>query len=229
MIKSKWIDAALPNGFENTVKNLYLFPARSSGSESGFEIIDLSTHSCTAEYVFHEERIEPSLTTNGRQIEVVIKSIKRERFCLISTTDKRGYVVVQNPGRSLKKLLDFLHSATGGGVFYQPVRVPLEYFIKVLRKTYGRRAVSLKRVRANNIRISESASATIEISSSADAFKELRNTYPDGGAITKVWGTINTEDITTKFEASSSGFFVADEDLQDQLSSTIITSLTTSL
>lgn len=189
-------------------------------------LTEFSDDSLSALYVEKIVTRETVLDLHGKESEIDVVRYPRYEFQIRRFgNDDVFLLLVFNPPRSLKGLVDFLNKVSGGNVFFRESKLSVDKFIDSAKSFKKIISLTVDRIKVRGIEVSRSSYADITVSSSGNAYHDLEYFLHDKSyKISNARMRVKTKFGLGKVEASSSGLLGIDEAVFDELLSCFLES-----
>lgn len=156
--------------------------------------------------------LEPVLDPFGDIFEFERIIFDQIDFSIQIISNRSCLLTFYNPPKTVKPLIDFLSSNDGVDIAYGNLAIDLRNFMKVIRDNFGVKIFEISKVKVSNIPVAEKTKATLELSSSSDALKDLKAFIGnDDFKLDRIKATGLFYDSKLAFEISSSASGIVPE------------------
>ena len=218
-MKSKWLKITIPVDIFSLSEKLH-YCAYKTGMDSGFELLSYDESQLTAKYF--ERHVEKEIIKDpfGEVSEVEMIRYQTIDFSIFSFERDNTVLMIENPPRSVKGLINALSQSIGFGFFVESLNLNIHTFISFLKKTFGGSSVKVLSLRANNIRLTEKTTGAIDVLSIGDALSDVSNFFNKNEIkVVKAKVSIFTGNSRSILSVSDTGYFVFSEELFDTVKS----------
>lgn len=118
--------------------------------------------------------LEPVLDPFGDMLEFERVIFDQIDFSIQTISNRSCLLTFYNPPKTVKPFIDFLSSDDGVDIAYGNLAIDLRNFMKVIRDNFGLKVFGISKVKVSNIPVAEKTKATLELSSSSDALRDLK-------------------------------------------------------
>lgn len=218
-MKSKWLKITIPVDIFSLSEKLHSC-AYKTGMDSGFELLSYDDSQLSAKYF--ERHIEKEVIEDpfGEVSEVEMIRYQTIDFSIFSFEKENAVLMIENPPRSVKGLINALSQSIGFGFFIEVLNLNIHTFISFLKKTFGGSSVKVLSLRANNIRLTEKTTGAIDVVSIGDALSDVTNFFNKNEVkVVKAKMSIFTGDSRSMLSISDTGHLIFSEELFETIKS----------
>ncbi|MGP9500253.1 hypothetical protein [Halomonas sp. AOP43-D1-4] len=186
--------------------------------DNSFTLTEFNENSVSAVYVEKVVTRETVIDLQGRESEVEVVRFPRYEFQLQKFGSDGFLLLVFNPPRSLKGLVDFLLKEVDGHIYFRESKVSVDDFIENAKSFDSILSVRADKIKAKGISISSSSYADVSVSSSLNAYVDLEEFLQEKKfKISSARLRVRTKFGSGKVEVSSSGLLGIDESVFDEI------------
>ncbi|XUO85974.1 hypothetical protein RVM26_10000 [Halomonas sp. KM072] len=218
MIKVKVVKCVLDISLKQLIEKLSGLAELSSQS-SLISLIEYSETSVSAVYVEKVVMREKIIDIHGEETEIDVVRYPRYQFELHQFDEKGGcLLLILNPPRSLKILVDFLIQVTNGHVFFKELKLSVESFVSEIITFDKIKYYLVDKVKAKGVEVSNSSYADVSMSSSKNAYEDLERFLDKKSyTISNIRMRVSTNFGEGKVEISSSGLLGLDHNVYEEV------------
>lgn len=221
-MKTKWIKLTLSADVLSLSDRLHQFSYK-TGMDAGFELVSFDNQQVTAKYF--ERHVLKELIEDPFGVVSEVEMIRYHSidFSIFSLGGNDAVLMIENPPRSVKGLINCLSSLNGFGFFIDTLNVDINTLILFFRKTFGRTSVKVVSLRANNIILAEKTTGAIDVCSIGDALSDVFTFFKnDNIRIVKAKMSIFNGQKNLVVSASDNGSFAFSPELFEEIKGYVV-------
>lgn len=177
MIRLKWITLKI-NANLDTLADFFINQSFNRSSSSGFVLNLINNEYIEGEFVQRTVHKETIIRPDSSEEIIEIERFNYINFKICHLKMDVFLVELKNPPRSLSDFLNFIHSRLTQSMIAMPVELDVMNILNGLRRNDKLTATKIKKIKASSIKLSLRSSATIEVQSHENAYKELLDNFP---------------------------------------------------
>lgn len=201
--------------FVDKMANFFEFSTR----DNSCTLLEYDENSLSAEYVEKVVTRETIIDDQGNETDIDVVRYPRYEFQIQSfNTNGEFLLLVLNPPRSLKSLVEFLIKTSSNNIFFRELKFSLEVFLDRAKAFEGISSFTVDKVKAKGVQISGASYADVLVSSSGNAYQDLEGFLDKKNyKISNVRMRVKTKFGSGKVEISSSGLLGVDQNVFDEI------------
>jgi len=195
----------------------------SNKNELGFLVSSLSDSHITAQYSIKLEHCEVIVDPFGNEEKIYVEKFLNINFSIIK--GKTNFLVVRNPPRSIRSLIDSLNGLIDDNISVSTLVINPLNILDNLKDEFGSRNIKINEIKVSNHSISRNTSASMYIKSSGNILEDIKNLSISHEKIDKITVVLSINFKKLKVELSKNCFFLVPSEITDYLEHEVINQL----
>lgn len=225
MIKTKWFSFSTHLSISEIRHHLNNSPFNDV-SRCGFELINSTSEKINGQ--FTEEMLSKIISTSpfGEEVVNLIRRYQTLFFDIYPISKNQFLLKLEAPPRSIKKLVYELNEIFGFGFTISQINLNLHEFLSIIESLKELKLISISKLWASNIYLSNTATSKVFVHSQKNAFIELSNKFNlENAQFERMVISVESKIKTYQLDISTSCLICAEPEIAELLPKAISTYL----